>query len=158
MKKLWIFAFIAVAALGIAGAILARGRFRPDPDLGRYLQTLEGRERTGPQVQIGRIGVVASDEWVMLWHGYWSWGQGEAALNLEEIHGELFCQERIVPRGEITNFINSRLGTDKSWVVITPSKGARWGEMVQALDACRQSKAELILLNFDENREWLNRY
>jgi hypothetical protein len=84
-------------------------------------------------------------------------GDGLFALNFEANHGILFSGERRIPAGEIVNYINSRLDSNTSVVILTPEKGASWGELIPTLDACRRSNAGVVYLNIGENHEWLHR-
>jgi hypothetical protein len=80
---------------------------------------------------------------------------GFFAVNLKAIRGQAFVGEELIPLSRVTGFINARIRSDTNYVILTPVKGARWGEMFPVLDACRRSKAAAVYVNIDQYRDYL---
>ena len=62
--------------------------------------------------------------------------------------GEAFSGDTHIPRERLREFLDQRVSTGEiDYVVIFPVKGAKFGEILPALDECRKSRVQIVLLN-----------
>lgn len=62
--------------------------------------------------------------------------------------GEVFVEERHMPRERIADWLNARVAAGEiDYVLVTSEARTAWGSVVAVLDACRQSRVRAVLLN-----------
>ncbi len=77
--------------------------------------------------------------------GQW---RAKKAARISLMGGEVFIGDSHIPRGKIRTFLDEQVARGEiDYVVIFSERGARWGDILPALDECRKSRVQIVLLN-----------
>jgi hypothetical protein len=155
-----------IAKLSFGGAvILAVGYFYLPLTLEKWMRQTEWRPPSGglgdfaqydrkgglAPVELQWVGDLGEADLVSIRAAYSSSHHDWFAVNLKAIRGQVFAGGELVPLERVSDYINARLKPEVDVVILTPVKGAAWGEMFPILDACRRSRARVIYVNSYEN-------
>ena len=78
------------------------------------------------------------------------WRAAKAA-RIRVLQGQAFVGDVHLPKDEIREFLDLKIASGEiDYVVVFPSRGAKWGEIVSIVDECRKSRVKIVLLNEHE--------
>jgi hypothetical protein len=73
------------------------------------------------------------------------------ATRIRVLQGQAFVGDTHLPKDEIRGFLDLKVASGEiDHVVVFPSRGAKWGEIVSIVDECRKSRVKIVLLNEHE--------